>query len=180
MLKKIILTGAVGVLGIGVLVVSNEILFLLKQSNTTKKIQPRSSNENNTGLVEGFNPYIGKDSRGSKVYINSDDVSCKNKVYPPTKQTGTVYARISETKEIRCTANGKKVDLAGKAAVFQDWNVCAKRPGEYTKKGGAIVSLNDSPLSQHTLNTIDGNKPTNFVCIAALRYGKYDPNWVNR
>ena len=343
MLKKIVLTGAVGVLGIGVLVVGNEILFLLKQSNTTEKIQPRSSNENNTGqfitlliltglgaggvgvvagrvflnkrqsgavdspssdlkdesvdsstsesgestyskiknqieassaygkakdavsnlppasevaerikasnayqkvkdfvlkqpaegqgrgqgygrivgivvvggaslaalnflirgsisFVQGLDPYIGKDTRGAKVYIERDDIECWEKEIPATGKVerydlniikrgagagGNIAVeyfgtRISPVRIIRCSANAKVVDLAGKKTAVE-------LPGTHweTMCAANVVVWKDVETGKKIYKDLYAesardNRSDGFACLAGQKYGKFDPNWVNQ
>jgi len=147
-------------LGAGVAIVVVNQLGYVKSSNTAESDKSSKTDESQTSSTssdpEEF--YIGKTDKGSKVYIKPEDVTCSVEPidYPEVFRNLTL---------VECTANGYKLTLADKKILYSDDQkvTCAQTDHQYNNDGVWIdkAGYNSNPKS--------------FTCIAAEKYGKYQP-----
>jgi len=157
-------------LGAGVAIVVVNQLGYVKSSNTAESDKSSNTNESETSSTssdpEEF--YIGKTTKGSKVYIKPEDVSCKThqrskKGEPIPDYAGGGFVLESAFATV-CVGNGYLLTLTDK-----------KEP--YTDEGYCAVTSQKTQNSDGTVNSEDGynSNTDSFACIAAEKYGKYQP-----
>jgi len=147
-------------LGAGVAIVVVNQLGYVKSSNTAESDKSSNTAESGNRSIssdpEEF--YIGKDTKGSKVYIKPEDVKC-NVEKVGDSELWTSYSMVN------CTANGYKLTLSDEKILYSDDRdaVCASTAHQRKYNGEWV----ETPGSN--------NNPLSFTCIAAEKYGKYQP-----
>jgi len=147
-------------LGAGVAIVVVNQLGYVKSSNTVESEKSSNTDESETSSTssdpEEF--YIGKDTEGSKVYIKPEDVTCKSEVV----DLPDLYRDLTR---IFCRANGYRLTLTDKKTLYSyDNSVRCAQSDHQTNNDGVWVATAGY-----------NSNPKSFTCIAAEKYGKYQP-----
>jgi len=147
-------------LGAGVAIVVVNQFGNVKSSNIAESDKSSNTAESETSSTSSDTEefYIGKDTKGSKVYIKPEDVKC-NVEKVGDSELWTSYSMVN------CTANGYKLTLSDKKILYSDDEevTCASTDYQVNRDGvwEDLAGYNSNPKS--------------FTCIAAEKYGKYQP-----
>jgi len=142
--------------GVGIVVVTQ--LGFVESSNTdeSEKSSNISESENSITPSDPEEFYIGKDTKGSKVYIKPEDVNCEVDDDNPTN--------VRNRRGVFCKSNGYILTLTDIKLPHSNSQECARTDHQSNIDGVWVDVAGNNDFY-----------PDSFTCIAAKKYGKYQP-----